>query len=141
MNFLPPNSNMFDLENLQRLAQLNQYNQQNYYVNQPQTDLYTELQNQMQSLTTEEKQALSKIPEFVNANSMYEQGLLQFIAQQYRQQFNNSPEGNKCLKNLEGVLNNSLSKVRSQLESEKDEIRKVSELIKNNPEILELLNK
>lgn len=122
----------------QKLQQMQQYNQINTYnlVNQ---DKYAEIQKSINNLSTDEKNALLNDNTFMMYNQAYEQGLLAFIASQYRNQYNSSPDGQKALSELENALNSSLKDARQIIETEKEQFKQVSDLIKSNPEILEML--
>lgn len=137
----PFTNSPYSPENLQRLQQMQQINQvNNYNLNQP-PDTYTELQNKISKLSNDEKQALLQNEEFANANQLYEQCLLNFILNQYRTQFNGSSDGQKLLSNLDSIFEKSIKLTRENLDAEREQIKQVTELIKNNPEIIEMLNK
>lgn len=120
----------------QQLA--SQYNQINNYqiIN---SDKYNEIQKIIASLSIEEKTELAKDEEFILYNQQYEQGLLSFIASQFRNQFNSTPEGSKCLDNLDKVLNTKVKDIKKTLDEERLQMKELSELIKNNPELLDQL--
>lgn len=118
--------------------QLSQYNQVNNY-NITHSDKYNEIQKVLDSLSNEEKAALSKDSDFVAFNTQYEQGLLSFIASQFRNQFNSTPEGIRCLEGLDSVLGSKLKIIKNKIAEERTQMMELSELIKNNPEILQQL--
>lgn len=133
---------LVDLQQLQQLqrqqqAQIQQYNQLNI-VNPP-SDKFTELQNKLSKLSNDEKMALQQEESFVIANQQYEQGLLGFIAAQFRQQFNNSADGIKLIDNLSTVLDTSLTNINSKYQEEKNQLKEIAELLKNNPELIKQL--
>lgn len=121
-----------DLQKLQQLQQINQFN--NYQVvNQ---DKYADIQKAITNLSADEKDSLTKDESFMYHNQVYEQGLLAFIASQFRQQYNSTPEGIKCLTELENALETSIKQVKAKVDEERNQMREVAELIKNNPDIL-----
>lgn len=132
--------NPYTLENLQKMQQMQQFNQVNN-INIQQVDKFAEIQKTIQNLSSDERTALSQDEEFMMYNQAYEQGLFAFISSQFRQQYNQSADGQKALESLENVLNTRLKDVRYKINAERSQLNEIAELLKNNPEILQQLNK
>lgn len=122
-----------------KLAQLNQYNQINLQNAGP-SPLET-IKQKLTSLSQEELSALMGIESFVIPYQTYQQGLQEYVLGKFANEYVTTDKGRNEIETLQKGLDSNIDHIRRQAQTEKEELLKLSKLLKENPDLLKQINK
>lgn len=99
-----------------------------------------EINKEVGSLSTDEQQLLSNLPEYQKAKQIYEAGFMAFIGLKFANEYVLTQDGRINAENLLNSIKTSKDIVRSQLKAKEEKVNMLLNLVDQDPEIRKRLD-
>lgn len=131
------NQSSMDQMRQQLEMQMSQYNkmQQAQQAQQGASGLVEEFKNTLSQLSQDEQHYLSKIPEFVQAKSIYEQGFLEFLGTKFSGEYISTPIGKQAIENLTDSAKMAVKQIKDASKERTQKLEAMAALLESDPDI------